>query len=177
MTIVCGYKDAEGAIWMGCDSRTTGGSFIFPEQVEKIFRFGPWTLGHSGQGSGCDLLRRKGGPKIAAAETPEDVSEILQGLYKEADFRKRPDDDGAPDYAQNHILASATELCGIYGDGSIIRPSWGFLAIGSGSPYAYGAACVARALVGGSALVDLALRAAVEFNADCGLPLRIIRVE
>jgi ATP-dependent protease HslVU (ClpYQ) peptidase subunit len=176
MTIVCGYKDPDGAIWMGADSRTTGGSFIFPEIADKTLRFGRWTLGHSGQGSGLDLLRRRGGA-IVEAKTPEDVSEIIQGLYKEAEFRKEPDDRGGPDYCQNSILACSDGLWGIYGDGSIIVPSWGFLAVGSGHPYAYGAAFAVRALVGGSALVDLALRAAIEFDGTCGLPLRVVRVE
>jgi ATP-dependent protease HslVU (ClpYQ) peptidase subunit len=177
MTIVCGYRDREGAVWIGTDSRTTGGSFIFPEAADKIVRYGRWTLGHSGQGSGIDLLRRKGGV-IAEARTPEDVAEILQALYKEADFRKMPDDNGAPDYAQNTILASADSLCGIYGDGSIIVPSWGFLAIGSGSPYAYGAAFALRDYVdAGRVIVMEALEAAAAFNSDCGGELKLLRVE
>ncbi len=76
MTIVCGYKDRGGAVWMGCDSRSMGGGFIFPERVDKIIRHGGWTMGFSGNNTGLTLLSRKAGG-IANMDDPEDVARVF----------------------------------------------------------------------------------------------------
>ncbi len=78
------------------------------------------------------------------------------------------------------ILANRGAVWSVAPDGSVWEPSWGFAAIGSGSPYAYGAAFVAHMdKLDWSAedIVKAALAAAVEFDAGCGGELRVFRVE
>ena len=179
MTIVCGYKDRGGKVWLGADSRTVGGRHIFPESVEKIIRHGRWTVGHSGNETGLALLRRKG-QAIAETDDPYEVVEIMQGLYKEADYKRRPDDNGAPDYSQACILATASEVWGVSPDGSVWKPTWGFAAIGSGQDIAYGAAYVAhhfRVVDDGEHVVRMAIEAACQFDVGCGGEIRVGSVE
>lgn len=172
MTTVVGYRDRDGAVWMGADSRSVGGRFIFPETVDKFVRHGRWTLGHTGMATVLALLRRKGAA-IAEAESVYDVAELTQRLLKEADYRQRPDEDGAPDYAQTFIVSDGLGLWGICPDGSCWAPDWGFVAIGSGQEYAFGAAFVLheqRACA--ETVVRMALLAAVAFDTGTGGALR-----
>lgn len=177
MTIVCGYKDRDGAVWIGADSQATGGRFIFPESVDKIVRLGCWTIVHCGNGTSLALLRRKG-QAIAEASDPYHVIEIMQGIYGDADYRRRPDEDGAPDYEQACVLATARAVWGVGSDGSLWEPKWGFVAIGSGQDYAYGAATVLHQ--GGmpaDIVLRFAIRAACEFETGCGGEVRVELVE
>ena len=177
MTIVCGYRNRDGAVWLGADSRTTGSRFIFPEMVDKIIRIGRWAIGHSGNETALALLQRKGGA-ISETDDPYEVVDIMQSLYKEADYKRRTDDDGAPDYSQAAILATRSEIWAVSPDGSVWRPAWGFAAVGSGQDYAYGAAFVLhKGNMGGEALVRMAIYAACEFDTGCGGEVRVIRVE
>lgn len=177
MTIICGYIDQSGKVWLGADSLVTGGDFIYPEPCRKIMQFGPWWLGIAGSGRSMQLASRSQ-DDIAASTHPEDIVQILMDLWALAGYKREEARFGPPDYDQYALLARKGELYTSSSNGILTTPSWGFMAIGSGMQIAYGAAYVARRLNdSGREVVYNAVAAACAMNTGCGGDLVIFPVE
>ena len=58
MTIVVGYLDPAGKVWMAADTRSVGGLFIFPDKTRKLHRVCNWLIGLSGPDRHHEFLRK-----------------------------------------------------------------------------------------------------------------------
>lgn len=166
MSIVCGYRDDAGRVWLASDGRSTGGSFIYPEVSRKIWRGGGWLAGASGPDRIFEIM-------VAAAvgsETVEVLRDRLMAALKDGGWEPEAGRAGDPPaYSFSVLAARAGELWCIAPEGSIWRPTWGFAAIGSGQDFAYGAAHALRGHgISGDTIVRAAVSAAIEFRSDCG---------
>ena len=176
MTIICGYLDKRsGKVWLASDSRTSGDNFIFPEKSIKIVRHGAWLLGLSGPSRFAEW--QNGSEEFETIEGVRDsMIEHVRSVAK--------DSGGEVGDAQHWnvalLAAKQGHLWVVGSDGSIWQPEWGFAAIGSGYPYAYGAAHALFACsddhVDPETLVRAAVEAAICFCADCGGPVQVFSI-
>ena len=174
MTIVCAYRpEGSDVVWMASDSLTVGGDFAFPERSRKVQRVGGWLIGSSGSDRIHEIVAALGvgdGRRVVDGDSPWDVRDCIMGAIRVGGWEPERQDRGGnpPAFGFSAILARRGGLWGVAGEGSVWEPRWGFVAIGSGQAYAYGAAL---ALVGDAQpgyLVRRACEVAIEFRTDCG---------
>lgn len=186
MTIVCGYKDpVTGEVWIGADSASVSGGYRFQAVERKIVRFGDWWVGVAGLSRGIEVIEATAESYRGPNSIRAIVDEIFAG-FERAGFAH--DDDrkaGPPCYKQQIIIARPGKLFDIGEDGTVGEPSWGFVACGSGAPWAEGAAWlmhegnkhkIRTPLFAADAIIDNAIRAALNFRTDCGGEIVIERV-
>lgn len=134
----------------------------------------------AGSARGVEVIEEGLSAKSWAGEVV--VREMVDEIF--AIFARRgfqPADDhktGPPCYHHQIIIAGLGEVFDIGEDGSISTPAWGFVACGSGAPWAEGAAwaLVQQKQHSAEDIVALSLRAALQFRSDCGGDLVIERV-
>jgi ATP-dependent protease HslVU (ClpYQ) peptidase subunit len=170
LTIVCAIHAADG-VWIGSDSRCTDGGRIVPGDYPKWLRKGGLWFGVAGWAA---LM-----PILEGAELPaEPVAAYLELRHILArEGWKSPEFDmgsrgGPPMYGFDLLIASPAGVWNCDGDGSIIKaPEGEFVAIGSGSSYAYGAwhALHDRWVSNDSdAQLNYAIEAAIRYDTGCG---------
>ena len=192
MTIIVGYLEPAGKIWMAADSRVSDhdSAFIFPQRAKKLHRCGDWLIGGSSS-SRFDEFWEDGSHQWGSVRVLRDefltfVKELGVEPHGEANDKGEP-----PAYGFSLLAARAAELWLISSNASLMQPAWGFAAVGSGQDFAYGAAHALlgtkmpiQALIGnpieriekvgeicchgGEAIVRAAVQAACAFRGDCG---------
>jgi hypothetical protein len=167
MSIVCGYRPpGSDRVWLSSDSRSCGGDFIYPAVSRKIVRAAGWLIGMSGP----DLVHEMVGRLDQTPWPAATVRDRIWSWAKDAGWgTSHRDDPGPLCYPMALILARPGELLGIAPDGSIWSPEDGFVAIGSGQDFAYGA-FFADGTIGAEpdSLLRCAVLAAINYRSDCG---------
>ncbi|HVN64767.1 MAG TPA: hypothetical protein VMT58_09035, partial [Candidatus Binataceae bacterium] len=159
---------------IGADSRGSSGAFVFPNKMKKLHRKDGWLVALAG----ADLYQEfcAGFPAFDRVEVFRDF--LIE--FVKQNGRTPIADIGEPDaWNLSVVVGRRGELFVITGNGSIWKPAWGFVAIGSGQDYAYGAArvLVGQGVVHGMQIVNTALEVACEFCTNCGGPLDVAVAE
>ena len=169
MTIVAGYLDPAGKVWMAADTLSSADAFVFPERTRKLFRTRDWLIGMSGSDRHHEFV-----PRAAGFENVEEIRDRLMNHARTIGSDGVQEKGEPAGYHVSLLAARAGELYAISGDGCIWRPAWGFAAVGSGQDYAYGAAHALLCgrdpslFVTGEDVVRKAVEAACAFRGDCG---------
>ena len=171
MTIVCAYQPpGSPKVWMASDSQLIGGDFIYQGTQKKIFRCGDWLVGASGSPRFNERLLEP--PRVW-----DDVRQIRDDLFayaKEIGAESGEDKGYPTSFAFQFLAGRRSQLFGIASTGAIFRSDWGFLAIGSGQPYAYGAAWALKGgMIGPANIVRDAVLAAIAMSCECGGEIQI----
>jgi ATP-dependent protease HslVU (ClpYQ) peptidase subunit len=185
VTTVVGHHDPETQeTWIGVDTRGVWDRFVFPTLAPKLVRLHGWVLGYTGDGKTYDVMTRAS-DDLSKNETIWDLAVAVQRVLKEADYRdiQRVEESGPPGYGQQFLAANASGIWSIGSQGTVVTPipAWGFLAIGSGEDFAYGAVyalSLHKRSMGfdSKQLLEHALSAAAYFDAATGEPFIIERV-
>ena len=173
MTILCAVRDGS-AVWIGADSRATAGGFVSPVPHEKWSEQDGWQIGVAGYERMRTLMRLNpfspSGGSIANWSA-DAISEFLYKLAHADGWKPYPTDHGPQAFSLNLILVSPDlRVFETTGGGSVTEAGEEFVAAGSGCEYAYGAAFALR-ISTPEARIDAALKAACQYNCDCGPPL------
>jgi len=159
---------------MAADSRSSSGTFIWPERSQKILRVGARLYGAAGSDLVLEIIM------VAArgehpTGSPQRFRDNLWEHLRERGWERESNRGGeAAGYNVQIIVAAAEGLWGIVGDGTIWQPQCNFIAIGSGQDFAYGAAMALMANSNYSDdrdaehLLRTCCRIACEFRSDCG---------
>jgi ATP-dependent protease HslVU (ClpYQ) peptidase subunit len=167
MSIVCGYRPpGSGRVWLASDSRSTGGYFIFPERTNKLRRIAGWLIGASGPDPIHEIVEGLKTPSMRIGVFRNDVMAALKAAGWETEKQDRGGEP--PSYGFSMIAAQPGELWGIAPSGAIWSPEDGFIAIGSGQDFAYGAFFPQSADNDPKLIVRSAVMAAIHYRADCG---------
>jgi ATP-dependent protease HslVU (ClpYQ) peptidase subunit len=185
VTTVCAYVEADTLrTWVGWDSRATqSGEFIVPTLCRKFRKIGAWWIGVAGNFSAMDLIE-SGAAKIIEADTnPLAVAAAVQGLFKDAEWKRCDDHPGAPCYEQYWMMVRKGHIFAVTEAGSVVKITPGFYAEGSGRDYAMGAMNAlllappfAHGRLDGGDLVNRALNAAACYDVATGLPFEVQEV-
>lgn len=180
MTLVCGYLEKNGRVWIGGDSVGVNGSFVVPARLSKLLRAGDWRVGMAGNWA-ANLPLERAADRLAACGGVGDLVFAILDVLKEAGFNdtKPPNTPGPADFAQEFLAARRDGIWAIEGDGSLVIPKGRFLAIGRAQDIAYGAAEVLldRGPSEGREFITCVLEIGARFYASVGPPFWIECVE
>ena len=166
MTIAAGYRDGKGTIGLICDSAVTT-SFSFRSDNAKMFESGGlvWAIA----GIMPPVFRQKRYPGTVAG-----VHSLARDLY-EACLKKNHGavtEEGVftiPVYAI--VIGKGIGPFMIDATGSVLEPTEGYIAVGSGSDVAMGAMHMAKSLDADTeTALGAAFGAAVDLDPFCGGP-------
>ena len=170
MTIAAAVLDrALGFVVLGADTEWWNGSVRVTGPC-KVQRHHEWGAASAGPGWSQEMLT--------------DCMEVLdEGVraFRDACLEWSRDhghgsvDDGHWSAPWSVLVAGPTGLWEVSGDGTILEPVLGYLAIGSGAPVAYGALHATRHLAP-DVRVLLALEAACEHASGCGRPSPLLAI-
>jgi ATP-dependent protease HslVU (ClpYQ) peptidase subunit len=180
MTAVCGYRDPNGTVWIGADTRGINGNWIAPCEMHKIIRAGVWRIGHAGNAPAEDVLDRAR-ETLARCEDAAALSRETRRAFRQAEFAdtKPEHQPGPPDYGQELLIAWPNGICTIECDGTVITPVGNFLAIGRGQDVCYGAAAAIEQLkpeLTGAAFLNIVLQIAAQRWSSVAEPFDIQKV-
>ena len=172
MTVCCAVRDGD-AVWIGADGRVTGrDGFLIRDDVEKWRLFGGFHIAVSGH------------MRLEVVTSGYDNTGGAQRLAEQIRFCVKSDgwvsakvEDGGPEeFCYEMIIVDPERRVWLVdGSGAMLDMGSQFAAIGSGAPYAYGAAFVYPGH-GGEAMVKNALAAACRYDRDCGGALFVGKV-
>lgn len=167
MTIICALREPGVGTWIGADSRTVLNGTPTDTVKKWVQVSESWWVGVSGQWRAMALIQRyamrANGDDFACAG---DVFKAIERAQDLAQWRGVESDGRPPFRRSGFLIASATSIFYICGEGSMVEHD-GFWAAGSGADYALGAA---HALGGMDAKdrMEYAIDAAVTFDVHCG---------
>lgn len=174
MTVIVGYRDLDGQVWIGADSLVTSERFRFLDPAEKAFRAGSWVIAQSGSITVLDMLQANVGI-IAEFTKPQQIGDLIIEYAKALGLKPEQGDGELPDYMQRGILSKDNRLWEVSGCGQVSEIRAGFTAEGAGYPYAFGAWFALDMQQTGGEVVRICLEAACQFDASCGGPLTILK--
>ena len=174
MTIVCAVKDPAGGVWIGSDSRVTGGhGFIAPVTFKKWRQVGNLWVGVCGHARLFQLFGYPG-PDPTAALFAEYLRERVRGEGWKDDERSTR--GGPPDMGGGAIIVDKESVHELTPGGVLVDYGDELCAIGSGCEYALGAWSATRDPVPRPLSMVKAIDAAMRYDQDCGGQRWIIRV-
>lgn len=180
MTIIVGYVDEDGDVWLGADSRRTSGrQYIYQDSAPKIIKAGPWLIGLAGSSMMSRLLELRA-EAISGFLEPGPIGDLVVMLAKEFGFKPEEEAGGPPLWGSSLIIASIDGLWEMSSSGMVWKCDSGFCAIGSGSPQSEGAAYalkVSELRISGEDVVRVCLEAACAYDTACGGEYTIMKTE
>lgn len=180
MTIIVGYVDPDGEVWLGSDSlKTSGREYRYQGSFPKILRAGPWLIGLAGSAMMFRLLQLRT-DVIAGFEYPGQIGDFMVGLAKEFAFKPEEEAGRPPAWGNSCVIASVDGLWEMGGDGTVWQCDESFVAIGSGSAQAEGAGYALKVSdfpIAGDDVVKVCLEAACAYDTACGGELVILKAE
>lgn len=169
MTIVCAITDGE-ATWIGSDRQYQVG----PNAVQAIA--GKWVELPSGWWVGVSGAVRLVDMLPLCSHTSYDargLAAAFSRLVREDGWKPYGDDGSPAEYDCACLLARPGELWSLHAMSALLEaPPGGLVAIGSGSPYAYGSAYTSHALqehVAPGGRVRIACASACKHDPGCGM--------
>jgi len=165
VTIVCAYK-TDRSVWIGSDSRVSAHGMIVSSDTDKWYHINGVSIGLAGSARSLSILSEW---RWNAQTIPGFVRDFRTALANDNWESTDRDGNGGPaDYPCDMLIVDRDkDLWLVNGDGSAIMVKT-FAAIGSGAPYAYGAAYNAAAHYAPPDLINHVLRAACAYDPDCG---------
>lgn len=141
MTIVCAQR-VGNSVWIGSDSRVTSHTFIYPIGEDKWRAYaGHWWIGFSGTTRLATLLETN---DLFVARPPKDIYDLCSSLLNTvvADGWCSSEKEQGPRHFGGVLIIVSPDLA-VYEVGGRFDPTDyrdKFCAVGSGEPFAYGAA-------------------------------------
>ena len=164
----------EDAIYIGADGQATSeNGEIRPIFCNKLIVNGDYVFGYTGSIRSGQIL------KSTIFDPPDDINllgEYIRMLYKESGLVIQG--DSGDQCSSNLIIIHKGKIYEMLIDFQINEPFYDFLAVGSGSNYAFGSlhSCSNIGLTAEERIL-LALDAAIEFDGMCGYPIFIRKFE
>ena len=172
MTIICAVLDPEDECsWIGSDTVIYLGDCSQPCEPKWII-YDRWAVGVSGLTRADNVIAARGDEIFGGCDDPFEFTERLRKVLLDDGFQdtRRERGDGPHDFGCNLILATPDNVWNMDGHLSFDAAQRGLLvAEGCGREIALGAAFAAREAGRSSrAIVEVAVRAAIEHHAFCG---------
>lgn len=182
MTVIAAYKDDIG-IHLGSDSRITYSNGTKYDLGNK------WRLLKSKASKysiyvGCagsarlDNLIIANSKLIESATSAFEIGDLIKRAVISDAWKEEKDDGGEPqNYDIDILIIFKNNIYRVGSDFSVIQiPDFTFVAIGTGEPYALGAAHSSRNK-SGKELVRLSIQAAMHYDVNCGGRIHITLLE
>lgn len=182
MTVIAAIKDAEH-IYYGADSRITydsGPAYDicnkWREVPSKHFDE-PILFGSAGSGR-LDGVIVSSSKILETCITPYEIADVLKRAVIGDSWRDAKGEDGDPqDYSLEIIMVFNNDIYRISSDFSVTPiPDFTLVAVGTGEPYALGAAYAYRNRTS-KEQVKVALQAAIKYDPNCGGKIQINEIE
>lgn len=169
MTIIVGYSTGKTA-WIGADRMYSNNSDK-PQKAGKLWRFGDWAIGISGDSWAGPLIEMAIADGLELPSDPFRLALALKQVFKDAGYTPLDEKGEAPSYSTWAILAHQSgAVYELYRDlRPYVAPKKTLVATGAGSHFAVGAAHGRPKDWPGEAVIDCALRAAIACSPTCGL--------
>lgn len=182
MTVIAAIKDSEH-IYYGSDSRVTydsGPAYDICNkwrEVQSKHFDEPVMFGAAGS-SRLDNIIVSSSKILETCVTPFEIADVLKRAVIADSWRDAKGEDGDPqDYSVDIVMIFNKNIFRISSDFSVTAiPDFTLVAVGTGEPYALGAAYAARAKTC-KEQVKTAVQAAIKYDPNCGGKVQLGDIE
>jgi len=178
VTTIVGVQYKDKCV-IAADNQVTGdgGRRYNHPDMKKIAQRGPFLIAGSGEVQPCDVVQHMWNPPKLTAKDKEDVyhfmiTKVMSSLRKcltenGYDFNEGKGEGKADENRFNFLIAVCGELFDVADDLSVCRSADGIYGVGSGSPYAMGAAKA-------GAKPERAVEIAANFDVNTSGPIQVV---